>query len=83
MCVKITLVKSFTKNITRVCNVVYFRLSIDLMHITSPVTAEGCDGFHHRRCAECDDMISEVLPELPFTYIAHSFVVVNYRCSKQ
>ena len=40
------------KNIT-VCNAVYFRLCIDLMHITPPVTAGGFDGFHHPRCAEC------------------------------
>ena len=41
MFVKITLLRSITKNLTRVCNAVYFRLCIDLMHITPPVTAEG------------------------------------------
>ena len=45
--VKITLLRS-----NEVCNAVCFRLCIDLMHITAPVTAEGYDGFHHPRCAE-------------------------------
>ena len=40
------------KNIT-VCNAVFFRLCIDLMHILPPVTAEGFDGSHHPRFAEC------------------------------
>ena len=35
-----------------VCNAVYFRLCIDLMHILPPVTAEGYDGSHHPRYAE-------------------------------
>ena len=38
---------------TGVCNAVYFRLCIDLMHITPPVTAEGYNGSHHPRYAEC------------------------------
>ena len=42
----------FEKNIA-VCNEVYFRLCIDLMQITPPVTAEGYDGSHHPRYAEC------------------------------
>ena len=41
------------KNVTGVCNAMYFRLCIDLMHITPPVTAEGFDGSHHPRYAEC------------------------------
>ena len=53
MRVKITLLRSITKNLTGVCNVVYFRLCIDLMHILPPITAEGFDGSHHPRCAEC------------------------------
>ena len=36
-----------------VCNPVYFHVCIDLMHITPPVTAEGYDGSHHLRYAEC------------------------------
>ena len=35
-----------------VCNAVYFRLYIDLMHITPPVKDEGFDGSHHPRYAE-------------------------------
>ena len=52
MCVKITLLRSITKNLTGVYNARYFRLRIDPMHITSPVTAEGYDGSNHPRCAE-------------------------------
>ena len=39
------------KNLT-VCTAVYFRLCIDLMHITPKVTAEGFYGSHHPRYAE-------------------------------
>ena len=35
-----------------VCNAVYFRLCINLMHILPTVTAEGFDGYHHPRFAE-------------------------------
>ena len=35
-----------------VCNAVYFRLSIILMRILPPVTAEGYDDFHHLRYAK-------------------------------
>ena len=52
LCVKITLLRSIPKKILTVCNAVYFRLCIDLMHITPPVTADGFDGSHHPRCAE-------------------------------
>ena len=48
--------KTAKKNILvggRVCNPVTFRLCIDLMHITPPVTIEGFDGSHHARYAEC------------------------------
>ena len=41
--------------LTGVRNAVYFRLCIDLMHILPPVTAEGYDGSHHPRFAECED----------------------------
>ena len=47
-CVKITLLRSKKKILTGICNAVYFRLCIDLMHITLPVTAEGCDCSHHQ-----------------------------------
>ena len=43
LCVKITLLRSIPKKIKTVCNVIYFRLCIDLMHILVPVTAEGYD----------------------------------------
>ena len=45
------------KNIT-VCNAVYFRLCIDLMHILPPVNAEGFDVSHHPKFAECIKMAS-------------------------
>ena len=54
LCVKITLLRSIPKKIETVCNAVYFRLCIDLMHITPPVTAEGFDGSNHPRCADWD-----------------------------
>ena len=38
--------------LTGVCDAVYFRLCMDLMHITPPVTAEGFGGSHHPRYAE-------------------------------
>ena len=38
---------------SKICNSVYFRLCIDLMHIPPPVTAEGYDGSHQPRYAEC------------------------------
>ena len=57
MCVKITLLRSIPKKIlAAVCNAVSIRLCNDLMHITPPVTAEGFDGSHHPRCAECHSM---------------------------
>ena len=50
LCVKITLL-SPKKNSNGVCNAVYFRLCIDLMHITPTVKAEA-DGSHYPRYAE-------------------------------
>ena len=57
--------ETITENLTLLCNALYFRLCIDLMHITPPVTAEGYDiippvtderydGSHHPRCAELE-----------------------------
>ena len=43
----------FEKIYIIVYNTVYFRLCINLMHITPPVTAEGYDGSHHPRYAKC------------------------------
>ena len=37
--------KNYSKEIIRVCNAVYFRLCIDLMHILPPVAAEGFDSL--------------------------------------
>ena len=48
--IKITMIYS-DKNLT-VCNAVYLRLCIDLIHILPPVTAERYDGSHHPRYAE-------------------------------
>ena len=53
LCVKISLLRSIPEKIITVCNAVYFRLCIDMMHILPPVTAEGFDGSHHPRFAEC------------------------------
>ena len=53
LCVKISLLRSIPKKNITACNAVYFRLCIDLMHILPPVTAEGFDGSHHPRFAEC------------------------------
>ena len=44
---------SYEYILTGVCNAVYFRLCIDLMHILPQVTAKGNDGSHYPRCAEC------------------------------
>ena len=71
LCVKITLLRSSSKKILTVCNAVYFRLCIDLMHITPPVTAEGIDGSHHPRYAEClrssslNHFVNEIVSPLP------------------
>ena len=51
--VKITLLRP-KKTATGVCHAVYFRLCIDLIHITPRVTAEGFGGSHHLRYAECN-----------------------------
>ena len=54
LCVKISLLRSNPeKKYITVCNALYFRLCIDLMHILPPVTAEGFDGSRHPRFAEC------------------------------
>ena len=57
------------KNIT-VCNAVYFRLRIDLMHILPPVTAEGFDGSHHPRFTEWH---GGVFPVRPITFRSFAF----------
>ena len=53
LCVKITL-QDLIKNLTRVCNEVYFWLCIDLMDTctTPPVIAEGLDVSHQPRYAK-------------------------------
>ena len=54
LCVEITRLISIPEKMKkkRVWNAVYFRLCIDLVHITSTVTAEGFDASHHPRYAE-------------------------------
>ena len=55
LCVKITAKIYSEKNLTLEEGGMYsgyFRLCIDLMHITPPVTAEGFEGSHHPRYAE-------------------------------
>ena len=83
MCVKITLLRSITRNLTGVCNAVYFRLCIDLMHILPPVTAAGFDGSHHPGCAECtgNDVINDVMT-LTFPVIYSSNKILIYKLSK-
>ena len=44
--------KIYSEKNLAVCNAVYFRLCIDLMRITLPVTAEGFDGSDHQKYAE-------------------------------
>ena len=46
------------KKIITVCNAVYFRLCINLMHFLPPVTADGWDGSHHPRYAEWASILS-------------------------
>ena len=46
----------YSEKVITVCNAVFFRLCIDLMHILPPVTAEGFDGSHYPRFAEWDLM---------------------------
>ena len=60
-----SLLRSIPKKIIIACTPVYFRLCIDLMHILPPVTAEGFDGSHHPRFAECVliESISRVMLE--------------------
>ena len=45
---------------------VYFRLYIDLMHITPPVTAEGYDGSHYPKYSEwLATSKNQIKPETP------------------
>ena len=52
--------KIHSEKIKTVCNAVYFRLCIDLMHILPPVTAEGFYGSHHPRFAECRKYVMDL-----------------------
>ena len=56
-CVSKKSAKIYSEKIVTVCNAVYFRFCIDLMHILPPVTAEGFDGSHHPRFAEWDKVL--------------------------
>ena len=60
LCVEISLLRSIPKKIITVCNAVYFRLCIELMHFLPPVTAEGFDGSHHPRFAECYGYVTKI-----------------------
>ena len=59
LCVTITLLRSIPKRNVTVCNAIYFRLCIDLMHITEPVADVGHDSSHHPRYTECDFCMEE------------------------
>ena len=50
---KITLLRSKKKLLTGVCNVLSFRLCINLMHFTLPVTSEEYGGSHHPKYEKC------------------------------
>ena len=76
--VKITATNYSEKNLTGVCNPMYFWLCIDLMHITPPVTAEGFDGSHHPRYAECT---KEVAGRTTFSHIINIAGIIYYTCS--
>ena len=56
-CVKNNSAKIYYEKSNGVCNVVYFRLCIDLMHITPPFTAEGYDASHEvcRTLRSCEE----------------------------
>ena len=78
LCFKITAkIYSEKNNLTGVCNPVYFRLCIDMMHITPPVTAEEFDGSHHPRYAviSLNFLINGSLIYLTFRYFFMSFHV--------
>ena len=68
ICVKITLLRSTPKKTVLVCNAVYLRLCTDLMHITPSVNAEGYDGSHHTRYAECGRIMANLLAYPPTIY---------------
>ena len=73
-CVKIILLRSIQKKkLTEVCNAVYFRLCIDLMHINPPGTAQGFDGSHHPRYIECPRRVIWVEP---FRHLANFLYVL-------
>ena len=80
LCVKITPLRSIPKTIITVCNAVYLRLCIDLMHITPPVTAEEYDGSHHPRCAEWNNTMQVIMYiyKVESRYFAHQWFVVLY-----
>ena len=65
---------------SEVCNAVHFRLCIDLMHnITPPVTAEGFDGSHHPRYADCslNSIFFVYLSSLPVAHLRKRLVVTG------
>ena len=73
-------VKINSEKILTVCNAVYFRLCIDLMHITPPVTAEGFDDSDHPTNAEC---IKEVAIRTTFSHMINFAVIIYYTCNAQ
>ena len=81
MSVKITLLRSITKNLKGVCNAVYFRLCIDLMPFTPPVTPEGYDGSHHPRCAECPICIKKIAIRTTFSHMINIAGMIYYTCN--
>ena len=59
-------------------NAVYFRLFIDLMHITPPVTAEGYDGSHHPRYAEWEKVLTFITTtKLNYLWSSFSYYTVR------
>ena len=59
LCAKITLLRLKKKTLTELCNAVYFRLNVDLIHVTPQVKTEEYDSSHHPSYAECGRVTRE------------------------
>ena len=80
LCVKMTLLRSILKKILTVCNAVYFRLKIELMHITPPDTAEGYDALVTTRPIPYLRQTSSVLRRSPLELLSIAGIIY-YTCS--
>ena len=73
--------KIYSEIIITVCNAIFFRLCIDLMHILPPVTAEGFDGSHHPRFAEWPYGDSHIVCWVPALFVTKP--VSSQACSSR